>query len=302
MSKTDFLTRHQLIINKLNLAPASLQELKNYVEANAYGEAIKFSERTFLRDKEDILTLYNVHIEYDKSKRKYTIINQGADEIDQRLLDSYNTTRLFTVAKESPIHCIEPETRKALGSEHFHGIVHAIQNQVELVFDYHSYIFEEHTKHRTVRPYLLKEFRGRWYVLATDAEKSSEKLKTFGLDRMSNLIISTKKFEPNPRISIKEKYLYVFGISIDEENTNPEKVLLSFSPMQGNYIKSYPLHRSQNVLKDDENECLIELKLCINHDFLIELQSLGSSVKVLAPQGLKDMLLNDLKATLELYQ
>ena len=54
----------------------------------------------------------------------------------------------------------------------------------------------------------------------------------------------------------------------------------------GKYIKSLPLHDSQEIITDNEDELQIKLKLVITHDFLMELLSFGENVKVIAPQSL----------------
>ena len=56
--------------------------------------------------------------------------------------------------------------------------------------------------------------------------------------------------------------------------------------MQGKYIKSLPLHDTQTILTDTEDEMKIQLKLCVTHDFLMELLSFGANVKVIEPESL----------------
>jgi len=46
------------------------------------------------------------------------------------------------------------------------------------------------------------------------------------------------------------------------------------------------LHETQKILVDNENELLIELKLIVTHDLIMELLSYGEEVKVLRPESL----------------
>ena len=66
----------------------------------------------------------------------------------------------------------------------------------------------------------------------------------------------------------------------------PQEVILSFYPSQGKYIKTLPLHESQVILEDNEDELLIKLTLFITLDFLMEILSYGSNVKVIQPVSL----------------
>ncbi|MBS9768743.1 MAG: WYL domain-containing protein, partial [Flavobacteriaceae bacterium] len=56
--------------------------------------------------------------------------------------------------------------------------------------------------------------------------------------------------------------------------------------MQGKYIKTLPLHHSQEILEDNEKGLKIRLKLAITYDFVMELLSLGKEVTVIKPQSL----------------
>ena len=53
-------------------------------------------------------------------------------------------------------------------------------------------------------------------------------------------------------------------------------------------IKSLPLHESQVILKDNEQELLIKLTLFVTYDLLMEILSYGNNVKVLQPLSLVD--------------
>jgi predicted DNA-binding transcriptional regulator YafY len=53
-------------------------------------------------------------------------------------------------------------------------------------------------------------------------------------------------------------------------------------------LKSLPLHHSQEVLKDEENEFIIKLRLRITPDFIMEILSRGSSLKVIQPDSLRE--------------
>jgi predicted DNA-binding transcriptional regulator YafY len=81
----------------------------------------------------------------------------------------------------------------------------------------------------------------------------------------------------------------------------PEKVVLAFTPMQGKYIKSQPIHPSQQVESDNEKECRISLNVVINHELQMLLLSYGANVKILQPQSLADKIAASAKAMLELY-
>ena len=97
-----------------------------------------------------------------------------------------------------------------------------------------------------------------------------------------------------------EHFRFCFGI-ISPNETEPQEVIFSFLQFQGKYIKSLPLHESQEILADNENELLIRLKLFITHDFFMELLSHGENVKVIKPDTLISEMKSSYKKALDQY-
>ena len=74
-----------------------------------------------------------------------------------------------------------------------------------------------------------------------------------------------------------------FGIVAGKK---PEDIILSFEQHQGKYIKTLPLHETQEIVIDNEDELQVRLKLCITFDFIMELLSYGEDVMVIKPKTL----------------
>ena len=88
---------------------------------------------------------------------------------------------------------------------------------------------------------------------------------------------------------VETAYRYCFGI-ISPDDVLPQEIVLSFAPFQGKYIKTLPLHHTQEGLVDNGTELKIRLQLCLTHDFLMELLSFGHNMEVLKPALLADEL------------
>ena len=172
------------------------------------------------------------------------------------------------------------------GTEHFYGLLHAVKNGIVICFDYQKF-WDDKPSRRLVNPYALKEFKGRWYLLAKDLK--DERLKTFGLDRMQNLELTKKKFIYPKDLDVGQLFKNCFGI-INPQETQIENIILSFDAEQGKYIKSFPLHESQKTITDNETELRISLDVYLTHDLLMEILSYGERVKVIAPNSLKQEL------------
>ena len=295
MSKRESIARYNLIIKKLRKRPATFAEIEEYLALESEIQAYNFniSKRTFQRDRDDIRSLYNIDILFDFSKKVYYIDFDEQPEANERILEAFDTFNALNLTDRLSKH-IHFEKRKPQGTEHLYGILHAIKNQIQIKFVYQKY-WEDELTERLVEPYALKEFKNRWYVLSKDLVDN--KIKSFALDRLTDLGILNKKFNFPKDFDVNEHYRYCFGI-ISPNGHQPEDVVLSFNAFQGKYIKSLPLHDSQQILIDNDDELRIQLKLFITHDFFMELLSFGENLKVLKPQSLID----DLKSTVRNIQ
>jgi len=79
-------------------------------------------------------------------------------------------------------------------------------------------------------------------------------------------------------------------------------VVLSFTQHQGNYVKTLPLHHSQEIIEDSETELRVRLRIIPNYEFKQKILMLGETVKVLEPTWFADEVKNSLKATLKKYE
>jgi predicted DNA-binding transcriptional regulator YafY len=94
---------------------------------------------------------------------------------------------------------------------------------------------------------------------------------------------------------------YSFGITQLHEAT-PQKVILSFSPEQAEYIISQPLHHSQTIIIKNDEEVKIELMPYITKELRMLILSYGENVTVLSPGILKDEIKDCIEKMQELYK
>lgn len=285
MSKRESITRYSLIIKKLRRSPATFEEIADFLSLQSELEEYNFniSKRTFQRDLNDIREVYKIDIRFDKSQKHYFIEYDEHPEINERILEAFDTFNALNMSDRlsNDIHF---EKRKPQGSEHLLGVLHSIRNNLKLRFSYHSFEGEE-TTDRNIEPYALKEFRYRWYIVGKDLKDN--KIKTFGLDRITELTISKQKFEPPTGFNVNDYYKHCFGI-ISPNAPEPSIVELEFKPKQGRFIKSLPLHESQQIITDTPEGLVVRLKVYLTYDFVMELLSYGGNVKVTKPAKLKE--------------
>lgn len=290
MSKRGYISRYLLILKKLKAKPYSTyEELQGYFD-NQFDYLqmqddtlnIGFSKRTLQRDIREISNIFGIDIEYSKSEKGYFISQSETENMNfERMIEAFDMFNSLNLAQDlTPF--IHLEKRKPQGTENLYGLLHAIKNKFQIKFSYQKF-WEDEISKRIVEPYALKEFKNRWYIMAKDLKDSS--IKSFALDRLTNLEITNKTFLYPDTYNIEQSYRYCFGI-ISPNDEDPQDIILSFDPFQGKYIKTLPLHDTQQVLVDNDDELQIKLKLCVTHDLIMELLSFGDNMKVLKPDTL----------------
>jgi predicted DNA-binding transcriptional regulator YafY len=283
MSKHETLLRHQKIISKLrNSKSATFDEIVDYLrnQSELLEYDLVISQRTFQRDIIEIRSLYDIDIQFDRSRKVYYIEDDNS-VLNNRLMEAFDMVSALKMA-EGLNQFISFERRRPQGSHHFYGLLHAIRNR-NMINLTHQKFEDDEPKSRLVKPFGLKESRGRWYLVAS--EPDSDKIKTFGLDRIIDFDITKRHFTVQENYDANEVFKYCFGV-INIENKEPEEIILSFASEQGKFIKSYPFHFTQSILVDDDEELRIKLYLQITEDLVMEILSYGEKVKVIAPDSL----------------
>lgn len=281
---------------------ASYGEIKNHLERKYYDigfdSELAFSEKTFKRDRTLLSDLFGIEIQFKRSTMTYRINDQETIEQSQGIFDNLMLVNAYKQTSENS-KIMFFEKRKSGGLNNLEGLVYAIKNNKTVSFQYAKF-WGNNAEKRVVKPYALREFRYRWYLLALEADKEDCEIKSFGLDRISDLQIHKKTFR-RVEIDFDSIYKNSFGI-ICSPDEKPQKIILSFTRNQGKFIKSLPLHHSQQVIKDDAAELQIELFLTPTYDFYQELMTHFERLKIIEPQNVREHYLKCLETAIKLNQ
>jgi len=299
MSQRKSAMRQQLIVRKFqNSKRATFDEINDYLERRSeiIGDDFTLSKRTFDRDRDVIRELHNVNIEYHFSGRYYYVVDEEDAEINERFLEALDVYNALKINDQNKNY-LYFEKRKAAGTEHLFGLLHAIKNCLQISIAYQPFYYDTPTQ-RTLEPLALKEFKHRWYLFAREVHEGQ--VKTYALDRITDLEISKKKFQKDPNFDLDQMMKHTFGISTPRDE-KPQNVVLSFEAFQGNYIKSLPLHETQKILIDNDKELRVSLSVYTTFDFQMELLSHGDRVKILEPKRLVKEMKETCRKMLERY-
>ncbi len=298
MSRREGNQRHRYIIHQLTKRPSTFNDIQNFLQfqETISDDRLTCSVRTLQRDILNILSDYDIEIKCDRSTNEYYIAHDGREGQSERLMETFDLLNAIRIGNSFGNHLIF-ENRTALGTEHMNGLLHAIKNRLEVSFNYKKFIDDSVTP-RTVKPVAIKESRNRWYLLAQELD--DEVVKNFALDRISDVEISSKRFRAIEDYDVNKEFEYSFGI-INGTGEEPQKIVLSFTPQEGRYIHSLPLHHSQKELLNNKTERRFEYHLAPTYDFKMEILSHGNQVKVIEPESLRKEIIAQLQKNLASY-
>ena len=260
-----------------------LKRLEELYHKESFSRDLASSQKTLKRDMELLLEM-GIEIKFKRSTMTYQIVNEEFSESSQTIFDNILLLNAYKQTENNADIMIF-EKRKSRGLENLNGLLHAIQNRKIISLNYTKH-WENIPHKKVLEPYALKEFKNRWYLLANEQNGKDFFLKTFGLDRISELEIHTKSFKKQA-VDIDQLFVNSFGI-ISTLNQIPETIILSFDYEQGKFVKSLPIHHSQKVLIDNDSEYRIELTLVPTYDFYQELLSHTGRMKIISPEIVKE--------------
>lgn len=190
------------------------------------------------------------------------------------------------------------QTPRQQGGEHLKPLMEAIRERVPVRIVYQKFESNEPREH-VLSPYVLKQYRQRWYLIGRLEGKDDP--TTFGLDRIQSVkLLPAPGYEFPGSFSVADYFRYAFGVFVT--NGPPVTIVLSFTPHQGEYIKSQPIHPSQELLVDNEQECRISLTVCPAIELLMQILSYGDQVEVLEPDSLRNEVAQAIQRMNDLYR
>lgn len=177
----------------------------------------------------------------------------------------------------------------------FNKVFKAVCNKNNIEFKHTSYYFPDKIETYKLSPFLLKEYKNRWYV----AGKTNKGFRTFGLDRLSDLKVLDEIVLSKFEIAIS---MFDHTVGLNFSDHEPSIITLSFHKSQEPYLKSLPIHYSQKILPIEGDRFELTLYLSYNFELKQELLKYGHFVKVISPQWIKDDFKLELEKTLKHYK
>lgn len=272
-------------------------ELNNLWVRSSISDGEPLPDRTFYHYRRNIEDIFKIEIKCDSNGKYYLDSPQSvrSHSLTNWLLDSMAVSSAINenTPSEGRIEIEDvPSAREFLPL-----VLEAIRDSLKLSFTYASFARSRAETKIMFRPYFLKRYKQRWYMIGL--QEKSNSIRTYALDRIREMVIVNENFEKPANITMEQLFGNIVGVTTSESNI--KTVRLQTTMTQAKYFRALPLHPSQTEEVHDKFS-IFTYHLKLNYELAHEILSLGDAVKVLDPPELKAMVVTQLQDALKQYE
>lgn len=188
------------------------------------------------------------------------------------------------------------------GTRFIGAIYEAVKKQQTLCIEYQSFK-ARNSSIIVVYPYLLKEYRNRWFLIGRNPENRLLKISIFALDR----IISVEHDRTHPFEGCAEfdpAHFFDDTVGVTKNiGDKAHKVLVKIDRSQAPYVESKPFHSSQIVERRyDDGSILVSLKVVLNNELARLILGYGGHAEVIAPPSLRAKVAESICIAADIYR
>ena len=147
-------------------------------------------------------------------------------------------------------------------------------------------------------PYLLKEFRNRWFLIGS--KNNASPLLNLAIDRIINVKITEKIFIEKEEFDAESYFKDVIGVTVSP-GIEVETIVLFVYRKHAPYVLTKPFHPSQKLISTDETGITISLAVQHNYELEKEILGLGDGIVVISPERLKRDIMRRLRNSMDQY-
>ena len=286
----------------------TLGEISELWQQQEESDGQELSRTTFNRHRDSILDIFGVIIECDR-KDGYRYYIENEEVLKENSIQNWMFSTLSVSNMLDGNAGLQDRIllESIPSGDKLRQIIDAMRDNRRIRIQYHKYSSAE-SKQYTLEPYCLKLYNRRWYMLVKKADAPTPDDDTkkgdlfiFSLDRIESIELLQTKFVVDKNFDAEAYFNDCFGIMVDS-SLKAERVVLRAYGLTPYYLRDLPMHHSQKEIKRTEEYTDYEYKLRPAEDFIEQLLSLSTQVRVMEPAWLAKELQHRLWDALSLYK
>ena len=267
-----------------------------------------YSRRTFNNHRDAVEEVFGIRIGCNRSTNRYFI--EYSDDVSDEgaetawLINTFTVNNILSLGKERLSGRVSVEDIPS-GHSHLTAVMEAMTENHEIVISYQKYT-SSHTSTYTLRPYAVKEFAKRWYLVGYCIERAA--MRVYGLDRITSMDMTDRKFSMPEGFDVDELFATSFGIYLTDGRG--ETIRFRVHETEARYLRDLPIHPSQKEVSprrngrqdpDEDSSVTFEIFACANTALIMEFCKYGSRLEVLSPAHVRDAVASELRHAASLY-
>lgn len=277
----------------------SLKELNElWTDDRDLSGGMEIGRRTFLNHINAIRDLFNIWIECKRSDEyRYYIDDAGMSPVVGKIIENFEQNMALGNGIDMQDRILIDEAPE--GKDWLEIIIASMKSGHNVSFtfcDFHDEVGEFEV---VGSPYCVKLYQQRWYVLIKHLEDGF--LDTYCLDRITDLKQEKSRFKMEKGFDTEKFFKFSFGVRVNQDDA-PSIIKLKVLPQQCKYLRTLPLHESQEEIETTPEYSIFTLEIVPTIEFTMKILSYGFLVEVLEPQFCRDVIANEVKKMNKMYK
>ncbi len=259
----------------------------------------EYALRTFHDHRKVVEELFGIEIVCNRSDNRYYI--RDTDDIKSPgyfrkwLLETISLNNTIAANKRLRDRILleeVPSTTPALVP-----LLSAMRENITVNFQYHPFDKDVVNPYNDFQPWTLKMYKRRWYVYGSVPEKG---LRIFSLDRISDVEPTGQFFRLPEDFDAEAVFFGTFGAYVTVKD-EPQTILIKTDEWQAKYLRSLPLHKSQEEVERTPEYSIFSLFVKPTYDLKQEILTMNIHAEVLAPAAFRKEIQANLSEMLNKY-
>jgi len=263
----------------------SLRALSDKWLCTSFSEGKPLSRTTFNRYRDVLEEMFGINTDCHAGNYNYYISNP--EILNDAVVQTW-MLRTMTVAgilqSSSSLHNRIVLESMPGGQEYLQPIIDAMERNHIIRMNYARSFDSIQTI--LLKPYCLKVFRQRWYLVGRNTAYRTDAIRVYALDRILRFQETNKKFvfptDFNPKYFFENDFGVYTGGKIKVEDI----VIRAYGKLP-HYLRTLPLHHSQQEVNQGEGFVDFSLHIRPTYDFMQELLSQADELEILSPTNVR---------------
>ena len=260
----------------------------------------EYSRRTFNNHREAVEEVFGISILCNRSTNRYYIpyTEDVSDESAETawLINTFTVNNMLALGKERLSGRVSVEDIPS-GHMFLTAVMEAMTEGNEIVIGYQKYTSSE-TDTYTIRPYAVKEFAKRWYIIGYCLERKG--MRVYGLDRIKSLDLTDRNFRMPKDFDVDSYFATSFGIYIPD---GPGlTITFRTNHTEARFLRDLPIHKSQKEIASDNDSVTFSIFVSPNKALIMEFCKYGGGLEVLGPESVRNQVAAELAKAADLYR